>query len=146
MLVENPDGAVLWASDRILSRDGFKVVVCSGPGGEPNAFPGGGCLLAETGRCPLAERADVVVFGLGLGGRDVLSALRDRYPETPLVIDAPDRELAPLRALTGDFEPVPYPPTGPALISAVRRAIARANPAPAVSAGVTKGRPRRGRD
>lgn len=122
VLVENPDSAMLWASERVLRRAGFEVSTCTGPRGWRKAFPFGRCVLLETGRCRLVEEADAVVFGLGLDGRratDVLHALRARYPETPVCIDAP-------AAPSGEKdEPIRTgaPLLGPRLVSTVERLV-----------------------
>jgi hypothetical protein len=67
----------------IFESGGFEVALCTGPNDRER------CPLVENGECRLAEQADVVLFGLGLGDehqREVLQALRRRFPATPVVV------------------------------------------------------------
>lgn len=91
VLVEEPDRAVAWATERLLEREGYDVAVCGGPAVI------GRCPLVEDGACPLAEGADVVLNDLSLvrqGDRAVILAIRARLPETPLIVEAPGPRAA----------------------------------------------------
>jgi DNA-binding NtrC family response regulator len=88
VLVENPDGAEQWALHSILAAAGHDVAVCVGP----NRARGVRCPLVEDGRCALAEGADVVLSSLSLSqleSREVIRALRERLPATPVIVAAP---------------------------------------------------------
>jgi hypothetical protein len=93
VLVEAADGAVRVAVKRILDAAGYEVAGCGGP----EAFRGGACPLVEEGRCSLAEGADVILNSLGLGMAEscaVLAAVRERVPDTPVVVEVPQPQLA----------------------------------------------------
>lgn len=123
VLVEDPDGAVLDVSKRLLERQGFDVRVCSGPQGMGRKE----CPLVLGEGCPLAAGADLVyttLAGEDSRGRAVLTALRGRYPTTPVVVEiAKPREHELGAALEGCQ--VVYMPCGQKEMSA---AIAAALP------------------
>lgn len=86
LLVEDASGAMREAEFRSFEAAGFEVALCTGPDAER------ACPLVEHGECKLAEEADVVLFGLGATdehGREVLRALRRRFPGTPVVVEVP---------------------------------------------------------
>src|SRR6266542_2655378 len=84
VLYENSDGAIEWAVTKALGNAGYDTAVCGGP----TQLPGGRCRLEHEGRCALAEGADVIVCGLGLGthGRPVVASLKQCLPTTPIVV------------------------------------------------------------
>jgi len=101
VLVEHDDPEAGQALARALRLEGYDVALCRGP--EALADPATGlsprrrglafhgvfssvdpvCPVREGDSCLAVERADVVVSALGREGTD---ALRQRYPETPLVV------------------------------------------------------------
>jgi len=86
VLYENADGALEWVVTKALQNVGYDTAVCGGP----TQLPGGRCRLEHEGRCALAEGADVIVCGLGLGthGRPVVASLKQCLPTTPIVVEA----------------------------------------------------------
>lgn len=112
ILVENPDPAMAWANARELDRAGYQVVTCLGPEGAPDLFPFGRCRLVDRGVCPLAEDADVVVFGLRFGhdrSRGVFRALRAAHPGLPICVEAPASELERGLEEAEDVWIIPFP-------------------------------------
>ena len=86
VLVEDPDGAVLDVCTRFLAREGFDVQVCAGPQGMGRRE----CPLVRGEGCALAAGADVVytaLAGSDPAGVEVVRALRQRYPGTPVVAE-----------------------------------------------------------
>ena len=86
IVVESGDGAIRWAAERRLSECGYCVVGCDGPvAGHP-------CALIASGRCPIIERADIVVNVLeqshGSPACEVFAAMRETYPGLPIVVEA----------------------------------------------------------
>ena len=123
VLVEDPDGAVLWAYTRILDEAGYDVVGCQGPTGAD----GGGlarrcCPLLVGEPCPLVAGADVVVSTTSLPeGAEILEAVSQH--EAPLVVSGPQRTV---EARTRSMRPVtslPYPVTREKLVEAVSAAL-----------------------
>lgn len=140
ILIENRDTAMVWADERVLRRVGYETRSCPGPAGPRDAFPFGGCQLVERGTCPLAEGADAIVFGLGLGhpqGQRVLGALRFHIPATPVCIDASAAECSKDPGLAIGCALIPFPDRGEGLVSAVRGALDRAR-APMVPVPTTR--------
>lgn len=89
LLVEDPSGPLADAEFEEFESAGFDVAVCTGPERAQ------GCSLVDSGHCALAEQADVILFGLTLADesrRDVVRALRRRFPATPVVVEVPLRE------------------------------------------------------
>jgi hypothetical protein len=94
VLLECPPEASPFVVADVLERAGFEVEVCEGPTDRA------ACPLTTGGSCPAVEGADVVVNLLGMGpehGAEVLSGVRDTYPQVPVVVEVP----APLRAHHG---------------------------------------------
>ncbi|HEX9681738.1 MAG TPA: hypothetical protein VGA13_01530 [Acidimicrobiales bacterium] len=92
VLIEESDPAVRWAESELLKRDGYDVVTCAGP----DDLPRGVCPLVRDGHCDLAENADVIVHNLRqrlLGNRQVLDALREHVPDTPVIVEATQPEM-----------------------------------------------------
>jgi hypothetical protein len=87
VVVEIPDAGDRWVASELLTAAGYEVVSCGGPSDLHRACP------IELGEgCPAIADADVVVSSLRAdvarhGG--ILAGLRARYPETPLIVEAP---------------------------------------------------------
>jgi CheY-like chemotaxis protein len=84
IVVECDDPALSDAAASMLGDAGHDVMECAGPDALHR------CPLPETGRCALVENGDVVINLLGFGDSDrsrVLSHLRSRYPDIPVVVE-----------------------------------------------------------
>jgi DNA-binding NtrC family response regulator len=122
VLVEDPDGAVRVAAQRILERAGFEVSTCAGPD------PGRTCPEVTRDGCPALDTADVVYASLDWHReehREVLRAQRRRHPEVPVVVEIsrPDAERLP--DLLEGCDVVHVPADGATTVAAVRRALSR---------------------
>jgi hypothetical protein len=141
VLIENPDGADLWAHADILREAGYDVATCHGPSkpaerGRRSGYfedpeqrqPAGErslCPLVEDGRCPLVEGADVVVSTTALtDSREILATL-STSKSTALVVEGTQRQLEHDRDVTGDAVVVEGPMTEEGLRAAVEQALAR---------------------
>jgi hypothetical protein len=94
VLVENPDGAELWAHADILREAGYEVATCAGPA-EPASWHQRPttCPLVGEGRCPLAEGADVVVTTTDLrDGAEIVAALGTSVPAALVVETRPGEQ------------------------------------------------------
>jgi hypothetical protein len=88
VLVESADPAVRWAIANLLKEAGFSVITCGGPQSLAHAQ----CSLIADGDCGAAAGADVIFHRLNpshLGERKVLEALRQAYPDKPIVVEIP---------------------------------------------------------
>ena len=106
ILVESPDPVLRAADFTPFQEAGFEVAVCSGPGS------GSACPLAADEPCPFVIVSDLVLFGLdteGGRGREVLAALREHHPETPVVVAVPRGYEADLAGLPEGCTPLPFP-------------------------------------
>jgi hypothetical protein len=70
-----------------LTNLGYEVEICSGP-----AYYG--CPVLRGERCTAVENADVLVYDVWAtteseSGRRLIEGLRERYPETPVVVTVP---------------------------------------------------------
>lgn len=117
VLIENPDGAMLWASERLLARAGFEVTTCTGQReGKP-------CLLLTEGCCSLAQEADVIVNGLPLRDQAVHEAQQQVLPDVPVVLQLSTRDVGRLDVPVSPRTITVSPTTsGPGLVDAVTRA------------------------
>lgn len=86
ILVENPDGAELWAHTEALQEAGYDVASCSGPSTDGHAV----CPLVANGRCGAVEDADVVISTTTLGA--VVAAISSRHPQG-LIVEGGDADL-----------------------------------------------------
>lgn len=105
----------------ILRREGYATVACPGPEGA-----GQRCSLAAGAGCGAAESADVVVHALRSSdarNREALRALRERLPETPVVVEVPKAVLEHRPREYEGCVVVDAPLSGPALLDAVARAL-----------------------
>ena len=88
VLIECGDTAATIAQTGAFVDAGFAVRACPGP----DAVGEDRCELLRRGRCHLVEGADVVFHDLDLDAaedRQVLAAIRARYPELPVVVEVP---------------------------------------------------------
>jgi hypothetical protein len=122
VVVENEDAACQWAAAGLLEAAGYDVASCGGP----RNLRGQQCPLVVHDRCPLIDGADVVVNGLGIrepANRAVLTALRTRRSQVPVIVEIPTPRLGELHAEIPGCRTVPYPVTPKTLIAAVDDAI-----------------------
>jgi hypothetical protein len=115
-LVECQDAAVQDGLARALRESGYSVATCGGP--ETRASHT--CPLVTEGRCGLVEDADVVVHALDSAAethRTVLYAIRDRVPDTPVVVEVTAADRDDARA--AGYETVRYPVSRQALLDAL---------------------------
>jgi hypothetical protein len=145
VLIENPDGADLWAHAEILREAGYQVAVCSGPqqpearpswlGRRPGDFPDPTdlpvdavrtrCPLVEHGHCPLVEDADVVVSTTSLAdSREILATISSRGTP-PLVVEGTRGALERDRDVIRDAVVIEEPVTERELLTAVEKALRR---------------------
>ncbi len=117
VLVEHPDEEAGLAIASGLRFAGYAVAVCPGPAGH------GRCPLTGPAGCAPAHDADLVVSSLGYeheSAREVLRELRTRYPDTPLVVEAPSDMDASLRELLDGCHRLPAPATPEQIVAAVQ--------------------------
>jgi hypothetical protein len=117
VLVEHPDDATGLAIASALRYAGYAVAVCPGPHGP------GQCPLIGPEGCAPAHDADLVVGCLGYereAAREVLRELRTRYPDTPLLVEAPSDIDAGLHELLDSCQYLPAPATPEQIVAAVR--------------------------
>lgn len=120
VLVEDPDGAVLAASRRILEREGFEVATCAGP------EPGHRCPEVTSAGCPLMQGVDVIYSSLDWHEpehREVLEAQRAHHPGVPVIVEIARPQAAHEEALLEGCEVVHMPADGAVMVAAVRRAL-----------------------
>lgn len=121
VLVESSDAAEQWAMEEALRAAGYEVAVCDGPG-----VYGSPCPLVQTGECALAAGADVIVNGFPLGlpdNQDVLWALQERCPATPVIVEARRHEVERYATLLEGCQIMPFSLTTAGLLSAVREVV-----------------------
>jgi hypothetical protein len=140
VLIENPDGADLWAHAEILREAGYDVALCHGPSkpteresrrrrlrydnpGEPQHDEKRTlCPLVVEGRCSLVEGADLVVSTTALtDSREILGALSSGG-SAALVVEGPAGTLE--RDGGGAAASIPFPVTEGRLLTAVETALA----------------------
>jgi hypothetical protein len=122
VLVEHADGAVRAVSERVLIEEGFDVTTCGGP----ESLRRGVCPLAAGNECELAEGADVIYTGLDWSersSRDVLRALRNRFPRKSIVIEVRRADAAMPEHLAKRCRVTTAPSGRASLIASVRRAL-----------------------
>ena len=122
VLVEAWDGALRWAEEGFLEREGFEVRSCAGPEGLGAAR----CPLAVGDGCALAEGADVIYNQLGLRPkthRDVAVALRAQFPNTPIVLEVSIDEAKREAELLDAFHVETGATTGRGVVEGVKRAL-----------------------
>ena len=115
VLVECDDPAIQDGLERVLRESGYTVSLCGGP-----ASRGSGCPLVVSGQCGLVEDAHVVVHApdhTDHSNREVLAALVQSAPDTPIVVEAglvADGE-------SGDARRVWFPMSRAALLDAIHQ-------------------------
>ena len=125
VLVEATEWGVREMISTVLRREGFATVACPGPEGA-----GQRCSLAAGHGCQAAEQADVVVHALRSSDArnlEALRALRERLPDTPVVVEAPPMVAERRAADFAGCTVVDAPITAPALLDAVERALGRSS-------------------
>jgi hypothetical protein len=141
VLIENPDGADLWAHADVLREAGYEVATCVGPTAETKYVPWLRrrplywaesqpterkertlCPLVAEGHCPLAEGADVVVSTTQLtDSREILATLSARSSPA-LVVEGTSSELERDSDVIGNSATIKLPVSPQQLVEAVERA------------------------
>jgi hypothetical protein len=88
VVIENDDLRIADAQAAALRGAGFRVAVCAGPA----ALPDGRCPAVDGHGCVLVAGADLVVHNLDIGDpedRAVFEAVRRRWPDIPIILEAP---------------------------------------------------------
>ena len=120
VLIEATEWSARQTMAQILQAAGHRTVACPGPQGSDQR-----CRLAAGHGCEAAEQADVVVHALSRDDhrdKEVLAALRQRVPDTPVVVELPE---VVIRSCAEEYEGcilVPAPMTAQALVAAVEEA------------------------
>lgn len=82
VLVENPDGAELWAPAEALREAGYDVARCFGPSAQARVV----CPLVTEGHCAAVEDADVVISTTSIHDDGALvTTLYERHPRGLIV-------------------------------------------------------------
>ena len=135
VLIENPDGADLWAHSAILRDAGYDVAVCQGPSENVNGrgFLRGFsrrdevepalCPMLENGRCKLVDGADVIVSSTDLPqSRSILSIL-SRRSLPALVVEGTKSVIEREAEAIGGAGVIELPVTEQRLLAAVAAAL-----------------------
>lgn len=100
LVVEGGGHGLDMADFRAYTDGGFDVAQCSGPGRV------GDCPTQRGERCPLVDRADVVLTTVDAGA-SVAEAVRTVHPDVALVVEVPREARRGEAAGTGDLDAVP---------------------------------------
>lgn len=87
VLIEESDVAKQEALKRILREGGYEVAACRGPEGTDDR-----CALVVHDQCAAVALADVVVHSMrphDPRNREVLMSIIERYPDVPVIVEAP---------------------------------------------------------
>jgi hypothetical protein len=139
ILIENPDGAELWAHGDVLREAGYEYAVCRGPslGLEPETYdvlayydepivtervPAHSCPLLTGGRCPLAEEADVVITSTRVPDCEALVAAHRALGVAALVVEV---EGGPKVEQPAGVTVLESPITKARLLAAIETALSR---------------------
>ena len=123
VLIENPDGAELWAHADVLREAGYDVAMCGGPAAKTEDHERTLCPLVTEGRCPLVEGADVVLSTTRLtDGRQILGTLSARSSPA-LVVEGTSSDLHRESDVIGDSLEITLPVLPQELVEAVERAL-----------------------
>lgn len=117
MLIEHPDEAAGLAIASALRFAGYAITVCPGPRGR------GQCPLVGPAGCAPAHDADLVVCCLGydrVAAAEVLRELRLRYPNMPLLVEAPSEADGELTELLDGCDQLPAPASPEQIVAAVQ--------------------------
>jgi hypothetical protein len=141
VLIENPDGADLWAHAEVLREAGYDVATCVGPTSETKRVPWFRrrplywadpqpmerqkrtlCPLVAEGHCPLVEGADVVVSTTQLTDSHEILATLSARSSTALVVEGTSSDLERDSDAIGDSVEITLPVLPQQLVEAVERA------------------------
>lgn len=123
VLLEDPDGAIRSASESFLSREGYDVMACCGP----EEMGRRTCPVVAGESCALAEGADVIYTSLCWrepGSREVLRAVRARYPDVPVVVEVSTADEQRYQEDLVGCAVVNVPVGRIGMLTAIRRALA----------------------
>lgn len=87
IVIEDADPDARQRAARALRRSGYQVAVCGGP----DTLSRRRCPLEEGSRCPAVSDADVVISSLPSDDprqAAVIAAIRERFPTTPVIVEA----------------------------------------------------------
>jgi len=129
VLVECEDPTVQDGLERALRSAGHATAACAGPASRHS----GQCPLVVNGRCGLVEDADVVVHAFDPDRTDlaqVLHAIRDRCPNTPVIVEESPRTDARAMNTVPACHTLRYPTTAGAVVDTVHTITNFGNPRP----------------
>jgi hypothetical protein len=122
ILIEHPDGAEAWALAEILSRSGFDVRSCAGPG--PCGRGETVCPLLVGEQCALVEGADAVVSSSRVAGSEmIVRAMAVARPELPVFVEVPRPRSRRYLQLQEAGRILPFPAQPDEVVARVREAV-----------------------
>jgi hypothetical protein len=134
ILVEHPDGAEAWALAEILTRSGFDVRACPGPGSCGRAETVCPLLVGE--RCALVQGADAVVSSSRVANSEaIVRALGAARPELPVFVEVPRPRSERYLELEELGRILPFPARPDEVVARLRGAVGLAVPAESSAAG-----------
>jgi DNA-binding response OmpR family regulator len=126
VLIENTDSGIAFATEKLLLDRGYDVSTCTGPGERT-----GKCPLVADGECASVNEADVILFSLRLSqesGLAVLRGLRAAVPETPIVVELPQPQVAAHAADLAGCHILPLPYTRKSICATIDAALSGEDP------------------
>ncbi|HYM83054.1 MAG TPA: hypothetical protein VEY67_02740 [Candidatus Dormibacteraeota bacterium] len=123
VIVVDRDPALAAARAAELHSAGYDVELCGGPETQP-------CAILGDRPCPLADRADVLVYDAWAGGdregsRQLIGHLRDVYVDLPVVLTSVDGSVDWVETEgTARVTPLGPQPTVEQLVGAIESALA----------------------